>query len=229
MIIPMKYTHFGYTYLQKVTGNKYHPGIDLNRGTPGNADLGDDIKATTKGKIVHAEFTGGGWGNLIVIYHPELKIWSRYGHLQDILVEKDEEITEGQLIGHCGNTGGNWSPHLHFDIIIKELSSWRNYTNGWTLSKIKEYYANPLEFIEENQNNNDNQNNTENSNNTTNNHNMPNTTNNTNSEENLTEWQITARNWAIRNKVSNGERPLDNITRVELWETIRKYHKSLGD
>ena len=39
----------------------------------------------------------------------------------------------------------------------------------------------------------------------------------------LAEWQIEARQWAMINNVSNGERPLENITRVEVMEMFRKF------
>lgn len=39
----------------------------------------------------------------------------------------------------------------------------------------------------------------------------------------LVDWESAAQKWAIDNGVSNGERPLDQLMRVELWETLRKY------
>jgi len=38
----------------------------------------------------------------------------------------------------------------------------------------------------------------------------------------LADWEENARKWAIDNGVSTGERPLEQVTRVELWETLRK-------
>jgi N-acetylmuramoyl-L-alanine amidase len=42
----------------------------------------------------------------------------------------------------------------------------------------------------------------------------------------LSDWQQTASDWAIEAGVTTGERPLDNLTRVELWETLRKFAES---
>ena len=39
----------------------------------------------------------------------------------------------------------------------------------------------------------------------------------------LDEWQENALEWAVSNGVSNGERPLENITRVEVMEMFRKF------
>lgn len=38
----------------------------------------------------------------------------------------------------------------------------------------------------------------------------------------LVQWQIEARNFAMKANITNGERPLDPMTRVEMWETSRK-------
>lgn len=42
-------------------------------------------------------------------------------------------------------------------------------------------------------------------------------------EYGLDEWQRNAVRWAKKEKVSNGERPLDPITRVEVMEMLRKF------
>lgn len=46
-------------------------------------------------------------------------------------------------------------------------------------------------------------------------------------ETTLEPWQDNARTIAIAKKWTNGERPLDQLTRVELWETLRKFELSL--
>ena len=40
-------------------------------------------------------------------------------------------------------------------------------------------------------------------------------------------WETKAKNWATKHGVSNGERPLDLCTRVEVWEMIRKFNNTL--
>jgi len=42
-------------------------------------------------------------------------------------------------------------------------------------------------------------------------------------EYHLDEWQKNAINWATKKGVSNGERPLSSITRVEVMEMLRKF------
>ena len=40
-------------------------------------------------------------------------------------------------------------------------------------------------------------------------------------------WKKQARDWAMSRGVSNGDRPDDPVTRVELWQTIKNYHEKL--
>jgi len=37
--------------------------------------------------------------------------------------EKGEEVKEGQLVGPLGGTGGDWLPHLHFEIRLVERAN----------------------------------------------------------------------------------------------------------
>jgi len=149
MVIPMKdYTHFGYDYLDKVGLTQIHSGVDLNRGRP-NDDLGDPIHAMANGTVVYSKNTGKGWGNLIVIYHAAYGCWSRYAHLNTRKVSVGDKVAEGELIGECGATGGNWAAHLHWDVIIKELSTWTKYTTWWSREKVQEYYADPIKYVNE--------------------------------------------------------------------------------
>jgi murein DD-endopeptidase MepM/ murein hydrolase activator NlpD len=207
MIIPMEYTHLGYDFLDATSDGSTHSGVDLNQGS-GDDDLGKDIKCMANGQVVLAEDSGVGWGKLIVIHHPDLNIWSRYAHLKDFSVSVGEDVSENQVIGHCGNTGGDWTAHLHWDIIIKELeTSWKEYTKNWSVDKTEQYYTNPITFV---------------TNNLTNDMPDPN-------EENLEPWQTEAKTWAIANEVSTGTRPNDPITRVELWKTLKNYHEKFNN
>ncbi len=70
--VPMQHDRFGFKFLSPVR-NEYgkrgwHPGVDFNYGK-GFADYNLPIKAMHHGKVVHDRAAGGGWGNLIVIYH----------------------------------------------------------------------------------------------------------------------------------------------------------------
>ena len=43
----------------------------------------------------------------------------------------------------------------------------------------------------------------------------------------LDPWQLNAVTWIQSTQISSGERPLDQITRVEVFELLRKYHEYL--
>jgi len=136
----------GYEYLDYVSFGVLHSGKDFNLGS-GSQDEGLPVYAITDGEVVYSK-NSGAWGNLVVIYHPAYGVWTRSAHLKDVFVKVGDKIKEGVQIGTIGGTGG-WSPHLHFDLILKELSSWTKYTTGMSEKKVREYYADPELWINE--------------------------------------------------------------------------------
>ena len=38
-----------------------------------------------------------------------------YGHLTHYIVETDDLVKAGEVIGYCGSTGRSTGPHLHFE------------------------------------------------------------------------------------------------------------------
>lgn len=152
MIVPMQYNKFGYQYLSKIAGyrNSFHPGVDLNFTIKsGNDDLGMRVNAAATGMVVFARNEGWGWGNLLVIYHPQLNCWTRYAHLKVINVKVGDTVVCGDQVGECGKSG-TVSPHLHFEVIIKELLKWTNYPYYWGVAKTRLFFADPLAFINAN-------------------------------------------------------------------------------
>lgn len=143
MKFPTKYTHYGYGWLEKIKQG-YHPGIDYNNG-PSFEDEGQDVIAITDGTVIHVKFCKG-WGNHVILNHPKYNIYSHYAHLQAICVKEGDQIKEGQLIGPLGSTGGNWPPHLHFEIRLKDFSP-DKYVTGMTIDEIQSYYADPEKWI----------------------------------------------------------------------------------
>lgn len=47
-------------------------------------------------------------------------------------------------------------------------------------------------------------------------------------QDKLTDWQRRALRWAVSSRISNGERPLEPITRVETMELLRKFHEFIS-
>ena len=89
-------------------GRRFHYGIDFS------APTGDTIVAAFDGKVRVRDFQRGGYGNYLVIRHPN-GLETVYAHLSRFLVERDEFVRAGQPIGLVGSTGRSTGPHLHFE------------------------------------------------------------------------------------------------------------------
>jgi len=88
---------------------KRHQGVDIV------CPLGTPIKAASSGKVIYSGNTIRGYGNLILLRHPEDYV-TVYAHNQVNLVEEGIWVERGQVIGKVGNTGRATGPHLHFEI-----------------------------------------------------------------------------------------------------------------
>ena len=86
-----------------------HNGIDIDLET------GDTVYATWSGKVRYAKYNDGGFGNLVIIRHPN-GLETLYAHLSKFLVYPDQDIVAGEPIALGGNTGHSFGSHLHFEI-----------------------------------------------------------------------------------------------------------------
>jgi len=59
------------------------------------------------------------YGNYVVIKHG-FDFYTRYAHLQRIIVKERSKIVRGEILGMIGNTGLSTGPHLHYEIIISD-------------------------------------------------------------------------------------------------------------
>ncbi len=84
-----------------------HQGVDLplQTGTP--------IYAAFDGEVRISKYMGG-YGNLVVIRHPN-GIETFYGHLSKRNVESGDWVRAGDEIGLGGSTGRSTGAHLHFE------------------------------------------------------------------------------------------------------------------
>lgn len=89
----------------------FHPAIDLA------APIGTPIRPIAAGRVIIINRNSFGLGNYLVIKHGA-DFYSVYAHLNEILVEKDQEITKEIVIGTVGNTGFSTGPHLHLEVIV---------------------------------------------------------------------------------------------------------------
>lgn len=86
-----------------------HWGVDIaiKKGTHIYA-MSDGIVRLTGKNFYYA-------GNCIYIDHG-LGLFSTYLHLSEILVEENQFVRKGQLIGKVGSTGRSTGPHLHWGV-----------------------------------------------------------------------------------------------------------------
>lgn len=112
---------YHYPHMGKIT-SKYGPRRRrVHQGTDIGLKIGDPIYATFDGRVRLTQHYRGGYGNLIVLRHDN-GLETFYGHLSQILVEPEQWVTAGQVIGYGGNTGRSTGPHLHFEVRYKGQS-----------------------------------------------------------------------------------------------------------
>jgi LysM repeat protein len=87
-----------------------------NRAVDLAASIGTPIYASASGRVIIARNGyNGGYGNMIIIEHPN-GTKTLYAHLNKILTSTGSNVSQGELIGHVGNTGRSTGPHLHFEV-----------------------------------------------------------------------------------------------------------------
>ena len=120
------------------SSKEYHAAEDYDQvpGTPVYAMAGGVVS-----------FSGpmGGYGWLVIIDHPNMNLYSLYGHLSPSrwYIESGETVEKGQLIAHLGDADENGgseenplTPHLHFGIRAGQradypsIGEWR-WQAGW--------------------------------------------------------------------------------------------------
>ena len=115
-----------------------HYGVDF--AVPTNTE----VHAAASGIVIYTGYqynkqSKTGYGYYIDIQHDNGYI-TRYAHLSTIEVKKDDEVTDGFIIGYSGATGGVTGPHLHFEIMkdgeyidpltVNDLQKRINFENG---------------------------------------------------------------------------------------------------
>ena len=110
--VPINYTAFtspfGYRIHPIYGYKKFHYGVDLA------APTGTPIYATRGGTVDTASYNGSA-GYYVQINHGD-GFRSIYMHMTHYVVGSGQHVSQGQVIGYCGSTGGSTGPHLHFGI-----------------------------------------------------------------------------------------------------------------
>ena len=94
----------------KVRKGHKHQGVDLD------VNYGDPIYAAFDGivRVAMPPRLTGGYGNVVVLRHAN-GLETYYGHLTKYIVQADDLVKAGEVIGYCGSTGRSTGPHLHFE------------------------------------------------------------------------------------------------------------------
>jgi murein DD-endopeptidase MepM/ murein hydrolase activator NlpD len=79
------------------------------------APEGAAIRAAENGQVIYVGNGVEGYGNLILIRHPNGYV-SAYAHLKDTKVGKGDVVSRGDQIGTAGMTGSVSRPQLHFEL-----------------------------------------------------------------------------------------------------------------
>ena len=88
-----------------------------SKGTGINIEApeGAAVRAAENGQVIYAGSGVEGYGNLILIRHPNGYV-SAYAHLQQMNVAKGTVVNRGDNIGTAGKTGSVSKPQLHFEL-----------------------------------------------------------------------------------------------------------------
>lgn len=89
--------------------NAHHDGIDIAGSS------GTQVHAAEAGRVIHADNSLAGYGNMIIIKHAGI-LSTVYAHNRRNLVKVGEFVERGQVIAEVGRTGRASAPHLHFEV-----------------------------------------------------------------------------------------------------------------
>lgn len=94
------------------SGGRLHNGQDI-----GTFSSFPPVVAATAGTVerVWYDESGGGW---TIVFNGDDKIAYGYLHLKPdtIIVKAGDRVTAGQQVANAGKSGGNYDPHLHFEM-----------------------------------------------------------------------------------------------------------------
>ena len=98
--------HFG--------GERKHKGLDIA------APTGTEVYASADGKVIRAGWNSGGYGNYVIIEHPD-GYRTLYAHGSEVIAVEGQEVEKGQLILLVGSTGDSTGPHCHFEVRVNNI------------------------------------------------------------------------------------------------------------
>ncbi|SHK86457.1 M23 family metallopeptidase [Fibrobacter sp. UWH4] len=93
----------------------------LHRGVDVNVIKDEPVVAAYPGIVTMSRYNKGGYGNYVLIKHPN-GIETLYAHLSKRLLKVGDEVFPGDIVGLAGNSGRSSAAHLHFEIRYGEVN-----------------------------------------------------------------------------------------------------------
>jgi len=98
-----------------IAGFGAKPNGQQNEGINLAVPEGTAIRAAEDGVVAYAGNELKGYGNLILVRHPNGYV-TAYAHASELMVKRGDNVRRGQVIARSGQTGNVSSPQLHFEI-----------------------------------------------------------------------------------------------------------------
>jgi murein DD-endopeptidase MepM/ murein hydrolase activator NlpD len=98
-----------------IAGFGAKPNGQQNDGINVAVPEGTSVKAAEDGVVAYAGNELKGYGNLVLVRHPNGYV-TAYAHASELKVKRGDTIKRGQIIATAGQTGGVSSPQLHFEV-----------------------------------------------------------------------------------------------------------------
>ena len=98
-----------------IAGFGRRPDGTHNDGVNVAVPQGTAIHAAESGKVAYAGNEIKGYGNLVLIRHPNGWV-TAYAHADQLLVRPNDEVRRGQVIAKAGKTGAVDQPQVHFEL-----------------------------------------------------------------------------------------------------------------
>lgn len=149
----------GFGYLEDNRSGCFHPGVDFNSGSGGNADCGSSVVAiTTQSLQAHiVDVSGFGIHQWWLLEEgPAAGSWAHYCHLSSVNFTEPGTIAHrGEPIAAVGRTGGWDFCHLHFEIKreappmkmsgVTMSRNWGYWPKGQSREEVASQYLDPIE------------------------------------------------------------------------------------
>lgn len=90
-------------------GSKKNDGINIS------LPKGASIRAADAGEVIYAGSEIKNFGNLVLLSHAGGYV-TAYAHADQIMVNRGDKVSRGQVIAQAGSTGSVSEPQLHFEV-----------------------------------------------------------------------------------------------------------------